>query len=95
LAAATAETFVEALVFLTPPVFAADVFELALVATACRREVVLATPCLVSCEAWTEEGRLAGLAEWSNTSLLDPLSVFSVSVGCRVEEGGRASSPLE
>ena len=72
LAAATADTFVEALaVFFTPPVLATDAFELALLATAWRRAAVLAMPCLVGWEeACTEEVTAEGLAGYSTNMSL-------------------------
>ena len=69
-AAATAETFVDALVvFFTTAGFTADVFVAALVATVWRRAVALAIPCLVSWELLTEEEGAVDLAGGSTTSL--------------------------
>lgn len=69
-AAATAETFVDALVvFFTTAGFTADVLVPALVATVWRRAVALAIPCLVSWELRAEEEGAVGLAAGSTTSL--------------------------
>ena len=70
-AAATAETFVEALDgFLTPPVLTVPlVLEAAEVAMELSRAVALAMPCLVSWEGRTEEGGGAGWAGCSDSSL--------------------------
>lgn len=73
-AAATAETFVEVLVvFFTTAGFTADVLVAALVVTEWRREVALATPCLVGWVVRTVEEGAVDLAGESSTSLEDTM----------------------